>query len=69
MEKIFHKDDVKLLFDKLTLAKKTRKTVIFDIRIVDFNKLDNEYNYFHIGVKLINTNNQSDIFVITFEKL
>ena len=73
MKSIVHDDDVSRLLDIVGKAKKLKKMSSFDARIVDLSQIGDEsnqsYNLFHICVKLINSNSNSDMFMMTFEQL
>ena len=70
---MLHEDDVALLFESFTQANKTKKMTSLDVRILNLHQTNSPHNenytYFHICIKLINSNNKFDVFLTTFEKL
>ena len=67
---LVHKDDLHLLREMCQNVKAKKEAISFDIRIQNLHITEkNEYNYFHIYLKLLNSGNESDFFIATFEKL
>ncbi len=73
IQQLFHKEYVNLLFENLKQAKCSRKPSIFDAKLLNPRDDDSNtfaiYNDFHICIKIINTNQLADMYLITFELL
>jgi len=73
INEIFHKEDMPLIFSKITEAKNTKSTTSCDVRVLDFSKEDRYENTnlqsINIRFKLINSNINSDIYLATIFNL